>query len=718
MDCSSKRPASRMTPASTQRKRVSQACDRCRSRKDKCDGVKPICSTCAIGGHNCSYDPSIKKRGLPEGYVRGLENLWGLTIREAPDVETTILSLLDQNKGIEVLSRAWSDKDCEETLLETWRGSRLSKKLDTLLPLLELADDKTAKRKRQESSLPGPAYNSIPLLPRGDTGERIESRPTKYVASAPEESKYEVSPVTVTSLLELPRNTWDLIDLYFSYIHSWLPILEKHNLLKAAHSYPASVSSGIGSGDHALLWAVLALSKGQQNGLRPNSRLSNQQQKQPGAWRPSAFYVTARKFIPDEDGEFELGHVQALLLLALLNMGQDRYKQAWLLSGTATRVAVELGLGSSEDARSRNRHAYLGCFVLDTIIAARLKREPHLRTQTVLKHGLLLEDGSDEWDPWTDHTNGRQPMHSANARVPGKVLSSFNLLVELVGVLNTAMLDHCIQQEGFSNYRRVLLNLATPTNFHDRLAVIPPQQYHNELLFSSLSSLFGMQKQGHSPPRLTVPELLGLWRETYGLGTTPPTVDCFASLHLRRFDYLEGATLDVSLPALGEYLSDMAQTWPTFNRSLAELQKYQSMGFGPKHAPSQPRASRASIPAPSGDYGNSSQREHSQSVDGSFATPPNSTAYTPSGQAILEAAIQFDPSLLTDTTNTQQRQTTTSPWGVPLSPGLNQGAKVLGRRSDVSPNTQPQPFYPPPFPSPVDEDSVFNEFAALDTMKW
>lgn len=706
-----------MTPASTQRKRVSQACDRCRSRKDKCDGVKPICSTCAIGGHNCSYDPSIKKRGLPEGYVRGLEKLWGLTIREAPDVETTILSLLDQNKGIEQLSKAWSDKDCEETLLETWRGSRLSKELDTLLPLLELADDKTAKRKRQESLAPTSAYSAVPLLPRSDTGERIESRPTKYVASAPEESKYAASPVAVSGFLELPRNTWDLIDLYFSYTHCWFPILEKHNLLKAAHSYPTSVSSGTGSGDHALLWAVLALSESQQNGLRSNWSRNNQQQKQHGAWRPTTFYVTARKLIPDEDGEFELGHVQALLLLTLLDMGQNRYKQAWLLSGTATRVAVELALGSSDDARSRDRHAYLGCFVLDTIIAARLKREPHLRTQTVLKHGLLLEDGSDEWDPWTDHTAGRQQMQSANARIPGKALSSFNLLVELVGVLNTAMLDHCIQQEGFSNYHRVLLNLAPPTNFDDKSAVIPPQQYHNELLFSSLSSLFGLQKQGNFPPRVTFPELLGRWRETYGLGTIPPTIDCFASLHLRRFDYYESSTLDVSLRTLGEYLSDISQTWPTFNRSLAELQKYQLMGFGPKHAPPQAQPSRPITSAPSGSYNNSSQREYSRSVDASFATPPNSTAYTPSGQAILEAATQFDPALLIDTPN-MQRQTTTSPWGVPPSPGLNQSISVSGRRSDVSPNAQTQSFYPPPFPSPADEDSVFSEFAALDTMKW
>jgi hypothetical protein len=42
----------------TPRKRVSQACDRCRSRKDKCDGKKPVCSTCAALEQVCSYDPA------------------------------------------------------------------------------------------------------------------------------------------------------------------------------------------------------------------------------------------------------------------------------------------------------------------------------------------------------------------------------------------------------------------------------------------------------------------------------------------------------------------------------------------------------------------------------------------------------------------------------------------------------------------------------------
>jgi hypothetical protein len=55
---------------------------------------RPACSTCTINGRACSYDANVKKRGLPEGYVRGLEKLWGLAIREIDTVEDNILVAL------------------------------------------------------------------------------------------------------------------------------------------------------------------------------------------------------------------------------------------------------------------------------------------------------------------------------------------------------------------------------------------------------------------------------------------------------------------------------------------------------------------------------------------------------------------------------------------------------------------------------------------------
>ena len=63
--------------------------------------------------------------------------------------------------------------------------------------------------------------------------------------------------------VKLPSDTWQLLDIYFSYVHCWLPIIEKHDLLKVSYTYAGSganvqVLEAGQTGDHAALWAALA----------------------------------------------------------------------------------------------------------------------------------------------------------------------------------------------------------------------------------------------------------------------------------------------------------------------------------------------------------------------------------------------------------------------------------------------------------------------------
>ncbi|KAF2161042.1 hypothetical protein M409DRAFT_33065, partial [Zasmidium cellare ATCC 36951] len=53
---------------SNTRMRVTQACNECRKRKDRCDGARPSCSRCVSCDRPCRYNQSNKKRGLRGGY--------------------------------------------------------------------------------------------------------------------------------------------------------------------------------------------------------------------------------------------------------------------------------------------------------------------------------------------------------------------------------------------------------------------------------------------------------------------------------------------------------------------------------------------------------------------------------------------------------------------------------------------------------------------------
>ncbi|KAJ7603558.1 hypothetical protein DFH06DRAFT_911689, partial [Mycena polygramma] len=54
------------TVKGTPRARVYVACARCRTRKIRCDGVKPTChncSKCRSGTELCNYDSAPRRRG-------------------------------------------------------------------------------------------------------------------------------------------------------------------------------------------------------------------------------------------------------------------------------------------------------------------------------------------------------------------------------------------------------------------------------------------------------------------------------------------------------------------------------------------------------------------------------------------------------------------------------------------------------------------------------
>lgn len=53
--------------------RISQACDRCRIKKVKCNGALPSCSNCSKIGYLCKTSDKLTRRSFPKGYTENLE---------------------------------------------------------------------------------------------------------------------------------------------------------------------------------------------------------------------------------------------------------------------------------------------------------------------------------------------------------------------------------------------------------------------------------------------------------------------------------------------------------------------------------------------------------------------------------------------------------------------------------------------------------------------
>src|ERR1700759_5472224 len=95
-------PMKMIRVGSSAQSRIAQACDRCRSKKIRCDGVRPVCTQCSNVGFECKTSDKLSRRAFPRGYTESLEDrVRGLEaeVRELKDL------LDEKDEKIDMLSR-------------------------------------------------------------------------------------------------------------------------------------------------------------------------------------------------------------------------------------------------------------------------------------------------------------------------------------------------------------------------------------------------------------------------------------------------------------------------------------------------------------------------------------------------------------------------------------------------------------------------------------
>ncbi|EPS32280.1 hypothetical protein PDE_07240 [Penicillium oxalicum 114-2] len=468
--------------AQPKRQRVSRACDNCRTKKDKCDGARPVCSTCASLGRQCTYKTNPKKRGLPTGYIRSLELLWGLVFQKIRGSEDVMRALMKSTNLLGHLAAMGKEAEGSDTLLASFKNSMMLRDIERMLVVLEqpqedreqstcppddaetpldvdtvLASPEArewqipTEMNHKRHSPPRAAQQSPADVRRSHRSQEagVQTLPSTEMSS-PIRARSGIEEPSTTAgrvLLELPPNVWSLLDVYFTYTQCWLPILEKHDMLRTAYQYtdgPLMMSSDVaGSGDHAALWAILALATFQYAA----NKSSYERSAQSRSGNAAQLFHIARSLIPAEGYSYELGHVQALLILSLINLGQHQWNAAWMLVGQAIRIAqilrldqpsFEVATHSITRTAGRAQHVFLACFLLETLTAEQTSQLPCLRKGDLARVGTVSEDGLEEWHPWEDQT-GFSPSHSfrlSMQRGPLHALSTFNHLISLVSILN------------------------------------------------------------------------------------------------------------------------------------------------------------------------------------------------------------------------------------------------------------------------------------------
>ncbi|KAF9905153.1 hypothetical protein EC991_001973 [Linnemannia zychae] len=180
----------------------------------------------------------------------------------------------------------------------------------------------------------------------------------------------QVAPHEPTLVLPSAEVMDHLFDIHFRFVHPVLPMLHRKTFYDQIHGPEPPPSH--------LLFAVLGLA----------SRFSDNpvfRTPQPGADRPpcTIFYERAKELIKEEYDNSQIGTVQALLLMAIQQMGFCESQRAWLYVGMAIRMAEDLGLNYdlSEQEQARNpvlaeqrRRTWWSCYVVERLVCAGLGR--------------------------------------------------------------------------------------------------------------------------------------------------------------------------------------------------------------------------------------------------------------------------------------------------------------------------------------------------------
>jgi hypothetical protein len=66
------------TRGQTRQERATKACEECRRRKLRCDGLEPQCTACRDSGATCEFNVVRAVRGPKRGYFKELKDRVGL----------------------------------------------------------------------------------------------------------------------------------------------------------------------------------------------------------------------------------------------------------------------------------------------------------------------------------------------------------------------------------------------------------------------------------------------------------------------------------------------------------------------------------------------------------------------------------------------------------------------------------------------------------------
>ncbi|KAF8608457.1 hypothetical protein BDV93DRAFT_603266 [Ceratobasidium sp. AG-I] len=376
-------PTTVPNPAKAGGQKVSLACDFCRSRKRKCDGVRPICGHCKLTKNTCTFNVHADKRKPPsktyvsalEARVRTLEALLQASSLEIPTSDFEIHPTTENEPQLlsQKLTASGKGKD-----------ARLVKALD---PRGE------SERLPEESGATEAALADIGQLRlnveknKGDGQERnftyfgaTSSRFLSNIADVQAGDPTDTLPQDKGWAKCLPdSDDAEILDTFWTWQKIHFPIVPPDNFLedyRAGKRNSEFVSP-------LLLDVIYAF--GENFGPRRSRD------------RAAAYFKKAEGGIMVEIGTPRVATIQGILLMSMFQMGTGNIPVAWIMNGMSVALSTRLGLhidssglveqgAMSQVTHEARKAAFWAVFVVDRLHSTIMGVHPMHSRRSISTH--------------------------------------------------------------------------------------------------------------------------------------------------------------------------------------------------------------------------------------------------------------------------------------------------------------------------------------------
>lgn len=353
------------------RRRVARACDVCRRKKVRCDGVQPAsdppsCTNCKIYGHECSFIDAPKKRGPPKGYVEALET-------RLQRMESVINGLAQTGK--------LHKSKIHSALVRTNESSRALRKSPSPSPDSQptsLHDSPYVSGTDEEFS--SESNGSQSDMSEGGHLAVDEKGHTRYIGNSSGIFVFKASKKIVVCdefnspkerspdkdiISELPPKKLcdQLLDVYWESFSFYFPIIDRQDFMEKYDNMDANYNHVM------LLYAMLAIASKLAEHLDDVTSTSD-----------IDYYDRARGLLRGEFDNSTLSTIQALLLMAR-HQQSAHDSSSWVFLGLAIRIAQDMGLHRDSSNWNLNerqaevrRRVWWECVVFDGFLSLALGR--------------------------------------------------------------------------------------------------------------------------------------------------------------------------------------------------------------------------------------------------------------------------------------------------------------------------------------------------------